>query len=254
MQLTCPNCGKPISAENINIQRMAAVCSACHTVFQFDPTSTSKSKRRKVKQPEHLTLDHTDDRLSMAFRTNFRLDKNMTFLSIAGFSIFFTFLVAIISQKGSTNPESVLLLQGFQLLLTFLYYWLALMLWNKTHIEISDTEIKVSRKPLPNFLTQPNKINVSGIERIRYEETPTSKKEAFDTPRFNVWAETEGGSRRLIVGDLVEDYAVFIVQQLNEFLEPDTAEDAARLLDDNREDEDVQEVDEVIAHSESSHN
>jgi hypothetical protein len=253
MQVVCPNCGESVSSENINIQRMSAVCPECDTVFEFDPT-VSKTKRRKVKQPEHLTLNEADGQLSMAFRTNFRLDKNQTFLSLAGLSIVFTFIAAIFDVRGSTNAEAAIIFQGLQVLLIFLYYSLGLMLWNKTHIEINHAEIKISRKPLPNVLTQPNKINVAGIEKIYYEETAASKKDGYDTPRFDVWAKTEGGHRRLIVGDVVEDYAVFIAQQLNEYLAPDTTDDVSRLLDENsRAVEDTHETgEEVLTRAESS--
>ena len=251
MQLICPNCGEPISSEHINIQRMVAVCSHCHTVFQFDP-SDSKIKRRKVKRPQHFTLDERDGRVDMAFRTNFRLDKNEAFLSSAGLSAFFTFLTAGLFVNYFANQESALMVAGFAVVTLLLYYRLALVAYNKTHIEISDESIEVSRKPLPNLLRQPNTISLSGIEKIRYEETPASKQESYDTPRYNVWAEAVDGHRKLIVGDVVEDYAVFISQQLNEMLGLGASPDVSRLQGDESEADNGQIPDEAITRSESS--
>ena len=252
MQLICPHCGAQVTSENINIQRFAAVCSACHTVFGFDP-SESKIKRRKVKQPGPITSDETDDHLNLAFRTNFRLDKNGAFLSSAGLSVCFTFITALDVAVYFAEPDFILVPLGFGFLTLCLYYWLALVVYNKTHIEISDTEIRVSRKPLPNFLRPTNTINLAGVERIRYEETAASRKEGYDTPRYHVWAEVVDGNRRLVVGDVIEDYAVFLSQRLNEFLDLDSAPDASRLQDAERESEDGQLPDVFTAQSESSH-
>ncbi len=248
MQLICPHCGKPVAAENINIQQMAAVCPNCHTVFQFD-ASDAKIKRRKVKQPRQITSDETDSHLNIAFRTNFRLDRNQSFILSASFSLLFTFMTLFIGGAYIGTNESLILPLGFGVLTVMLYYWLGLVVYNKTHIEVSDEEINVSRKPLPDFLNQANTIALSGIEMIRYEETAASKKEGYDTPRYNVWAEVVEGKHKLIVGDVVEDYAVFVSQRLNEYLDLDTAPEVSRLLDDEEEADDAQVADDFIPQS-----
>lgn len=228
MQVTCPQCGTLVESDQINIQQMAAVCPNCHTVFQFAP-SASKVKRRKVKQPSQMISDESGGRLTLAFRTNFRLDKNETFISTAVLSAIFTFVTFILFQAGQ---EAVFIPVSFGLCALCLYYVLALMVYNKTHIEIEDETLTISRKPLPG-LAGTNTINLGGIESVHFEETPMSKKEGYDTPRYNVWAETVDGSRRLIVSELVEDYAIFVSQRLNEFLAPDT--DVSRLLEEESE-------------------
>jgi hypothetical protein len=248
MQLICPHCGKPVAAENINIQRMAAVCPSCHTVFQFDPSvSDSKTKRRKIKQPKQITSSESDNQLTIAFRTNFRLDQNEAFLATAGFSGLFTFMTILVASQS----DATIVTLGFGLFTLMLYYLLALVAFNKTHIEISDEEISVSRKPLPNLLTQPNTISLSEIEIVRYEETAASKKEGYDTPRYNVWAERVDGNRKLIVSDVIEDYAVFISQRLNEELDLDSEPDVSRLSDDQWETDDERATDELIRQSKS---
>jgi hypothetical protein len=251
MQLICPHCGKPVSAENINIQRMAAVCPACHTVFQFDPSeSASKTKRRKIKQPPQITSYERDEQVTIAFRTNFRLDKNEAFLSSAGFSVLFTFITIMMMVTGKSDAALFSPIFGFFAL--FFYYVTALVAYNKTYIDISDDQITVTRKPLPNPLTQADTISLAGIESIGYEETAASKKEGYDTPRFNVWAEIVDGKRRLIVGDVVEDYAVFISQRLNELLDVDSELDVSRLSDDEWQAGDERTTDEHIRQSKSS--
>lgn len=238
MQLTCQNCGEPIPSENINIQQMTAVCPACSTVFQFEAPD-AKAKRRKVKHPAHLTIRESDQRMNMIFRTNFLLMRNENFLATAMMSVTFTFVSLIIVSKylsESSLPTLVVML-GFGLVTLVSYYLLALTVFNKTHIEADDEHIQVSRKPLPVLWDEPQDIHVAGVRRIRYTETPASVREGYDVPRYNVWAEMIDGGRKPIVSDVIDDYAIFIAQQLNEYLNLDTGRDVARLVDDEIVDE-----------------
>lgn len=255
MQIICPQCSEQVPAERINIQRMAAVCPACHTVFQFDP-SPPRAKRQKVKQPPHLEMDEGESHLRMAFRTNFRLGENAPFLFSMFLSVFFTFLTLIVVSRNSVNPSVMVIGAGFGLATVALYYWVALTVYNKTHIEVDDEEIRVARRPLPNLLSQPETIPLAGIDQIQVEETPTSKEAGYTTPRYNLWARTANGKRRLIVGDLVEDYADFAAQRLNELLDLDTTPptpDISRLVDTEWEAEDPQAPDALHSQSQSSH-
>lgn len=230
MQLTCPNCGEHIPSENINIQQMTALCPTCSSVFVFEPPGT-KSKRRKVKQPENLIVREADQQLSLAFRTNFRLDKNETFLSTGIMSVFSTFMTAATTAAYIFDDAPFVIPLCFGLVTLFLYYLVALIIFNQTHIDVNEESIHISRKPIPDFGTQLRDINLSGIERIRHAETPVSIREGYDTPRHNVWAEMIDGSRKIIVSDVIDDYAAFITQRLNEYLDLDSQTDSSRLTD-----------------------
>ena len=225
MQVNCPNCGEKVPAENINIQKMTAVCPACDTVFSFD-LPEDKAKRRKVKQPANLSLRDDHEALQIAFRTNFRLERNEAFLTsaVGAFSMTLVSLVML----GLPRMPFVLPLVFMLLALAF-FYGLALIVVNQTHIEMDEDTIKVTRKPIPNPFNQGYEVPLAGVEAIKYEETALSKKEAYDTPRYQVWAQTEDGSRRIIVNDVTEDYAVFITQRLEERLETDAELDISRL-------------------------
>jgi hypothetical protein len=135
--------------------------------------------------------------------------------------------------KFTAGGITALLVIGFGLITLCLYYCLALMTINKTHIRLDDEKIQVSRHPLPNLLAQSNEIGLAGIASITYEETSASKKEGYDTPRYRVWAETADGRRKLIVNDVIEDYALFISQSLNARLE--AGPDISRLIDQEEE-------------------
>jgi hypothetical protein len=227
MQVNCPNCGEKVIAENINIHKMTAVCAACDTVFPFE-LPEAKAKRRKVKQPAKLTLRDAET-LQMEFWTNFRLERSDAFLSsvFGGVSTAFVALILI----GSEGVPPILPL-SFLLIAIALFYRLALIVVNKTHIEMDEDAIRVTRKPIPSLLNQEYEVPLAGVSAIKYEETAISKKEAYDTPRYRVWAETEDGSHRTIVNDVTEEYAVFIAQRLEERLHMDAADlDVSQLED-----------------------
>jgi hypothetical protein len=229
MQLTCPNCAQEIPAENINIQKMAAVCPACNTVFPFDMPDT-KAKRRKVKQPRHLVLRDAET-LSMTYRTNFRLDKDQAFVSNGTMSLVFTFITLLLANEFATGEVPVLLPLTFAVATLYTFYALALRIYNATHIEMDEDTIMVSRQPLPRILARTEEVDLSGVVAIKCEETPKSIKESYDTPRFNVYAEMADGRHKIIVTDVIEDYGFFIAQRLEERLDTDDDVDVSRLED-----------------------
>ena len=137
MHVNCPNCGEKVTAENINIQKMTAVCGACDTVFRFD-LPEAKAKRRKAKQPARIVLRDAET-LQMEFRTNFRLDRNEAFISSI-FGITSLTLIALLLFGQQKSPFFL----PFAFLLGALgfFYWLMLIVFNKTHIEMDENAIK----------------------------------------------------------------------------------------------------------------
>ncbi len=248
MRVTCPHCGEVIPSANINIQRMTAVCPACDNVFQFEAPA-AKTKRRKVKQPEQLDLRETEDRLHLAFRTNFRLDQHEAFRSSMVMSLVFTFITLMMIGAFSTKEDVPLIMPGvFVLITAAMYYWTALIAYNKTHIDVDHERIKVTRQPLPSPFNQITEYDLAGIAAIRYEETPASRKAGYDTPRYRVWADMGDGGRKIILNDLIEEYALFVVQVLNERLSQEAGDEhLSHHLDDAGEALDEHEANKSIA-------
>lgn len=250
MKINCPNCNAHISADNINIQTMTAVCAACDTVFKFKPPQDKSKRPRKVKQPEKLLLREVDDQLHAQFHTNWRLDQNETFVASSVLSITFlsvSLLMFFISLFDSTETSPILPLMGalFFFVSMFALYRIALLTYNKTHIDMQNDVVTVSRHPLRSPFDPTRTISMANVERIRCEETKKSKKEEYDTPRYRVWAETADGQQKLIINDVTEEYAYFITQVLDEHLVTYT------LNDDNFDDGDYELLtdDDVFLHS-----
>jgi len=233
MKLNCPNCGEPIPADQINIQQMAAVCPNCDTVFSFQPPS-EKSKRRKIKQPAHLTL-HDGEPLEMAFRTNWRFETDQTTTTAGFLAVFFTIFSLVMFNLGLDGDLPLIIPMLFGVVGLSSMYRLATRLYNKTHIVMDEATINVNRQPLPALASQAQAINLADVTAIHCDETEASIREQYDTPRYRVWAETSGGTRRVIVDNLVEDYAFFVAQQLQQRLELDTEHDISHLTTEQHE-------------------
>jgi hypothetical protein len=249
MQVRCPNCGLKATAENINIQKMTAVCAACDTVFPFDlPEAKAKTKWRDVRQPEKLVLRDAET-LRMEFATNFRLEQNGDFIvsMLGGPGLILLGLLMVGAEDVPSFAPLVLFAMA-----AGIFYWLALNVLNKTHIEMDEDAITVERKPFPNPLRQKLEIPLDGVTAIKYEETAISKKEAYDTPRYRVWAETTDGISRTIVNDVIEDYAVYIAQALQERLYTEPDQDISRLEADDDELDDSADAYEVLRKSQKN--
>ncbi len=236
MQLTCPQCNQPVEADNINIQQLVALCPACSAVFEFSmPRARNKPKRRKVQRPEHLRVEETD-RLQLAFRTNFRLDKDENFINSATLSAAFSFVAVLMIALNLEGEGPLILPLLFSLLSALAWFWLATLTYNKTHIVMGEECIQVSRQPLPS-LGKTRTITLSGIDSISAEETTASQEQGYDTPRYHVWANAIDESRKLIVGDVTENYALYIAGRLDEYLHRDEIAEVGRLELDKPSDE-----------------
>ncbi|MCY4021099.1 MAG: hypothetical protein OXG39_16940 [Chloroflexi bacterium] len=228
MQLHCPRCNHPIEAEQINIQKLVALCAQCSGVFDISHPR-AKAKRRKVRRPPHLR-QYSQDPLHLGFRTNFRLDKSESFQSSAILSGVFSLVTLLMTGLFLEGEVPIFLPLMFVIMAIAAIYALATNAYNQTHIRIEDEAIHVSRAPLPS-LTRARRIDLDGVESFAVEETAASQREGYDTPRYHVWAHDADGGRRLVNGDLPEEYASYIASQLNQRLIPDEAANAARLSD-----------------------
>lgn len=235
MQLQCPNCNKIVPAENINIQQMAAVCPHCDAVFRFDlsePEKDQPMRRRKVKQPQRLQLNDDEHHLHMAFRTNFNPAEDGNLMGAAALTAAFGFLSVIMGATWLEDGEFVLLFFTLVFMTTAILsgYAAATIAYNKTYIDMDDAQLLITRGPIPE--RRPIELGLVGVKAFRYEETPASKRESYDLPRYNVWAEMIDGARKPLLSDLIDDYAVFITQQLNARLPEEAEPNLARLSDE----------------------
>lgn len=234
VRLHCPNCGHPVDAEQINIQRMVALCERCSSVFDIN-RQQPKTKRRKTKRPQQLQI-LMEDPLHLAFRTNFRLDKNENFTASAIFSGVFSLVTLLMAGLYLENEVPIILPLVFVTMACVALYSLATIVYNKTHIRLDAASVQVSRRPLPS-LTRERQLELDDVDAFYAEETAASRREGYDTPRYNVWVSYAEGGRKLVSGDIIEDYANYVASALNRNLAREEHSSAARLSENPLEDQ-----------------
>ena len=244
MQLHCPQCDQPVNAEHINIQQMVALCEHCSSVFDIN-RQPAKTKRRKIKRPQQLRILATDP-LHLAFRTNFRLDKSENFTTSAILSGVFSLVALLMAGLYIEGEVPIFLPLMFMVMASAALYSLATIAYNKTHIQLDSESIYVSRRPLPS-LTQARQLELHDVDAYSAEETAASRREGYDTPRYHVWVHYAHGGRKLVSGDLTEDYANYVASQLHLQLHQDDAGSAARLRDAQPTEQAVEQTSDTIA-------
>ncbi len=208
---------------------MAALCAACGSVFEI-VIPRAKAKRRKVERPPALRL-LSDEPLHLAFRTNFRLDKNENFQASASMGGVFSLVALLMTGLYLEGDLPVFLPLIFAALACVALYSLATIVYNTTQIRLDSEAIHIARGPLPSF-TRPRQISLEGVDSFSADETAASQREGYDTPRYHIRAHYADGARRLVIGDLTEDYAEYIAGQLNRRLRDEDEQIAQRLSDD----------------------
>jgi hypothetical protein len=217
MALHCPNCGAEIPAENINIQKMAALCSACNHVFAFSADSGTgpKHKRRKLKKPKRLSLEGEGDRLEISYLRV--LDQN-AYGALAGIgfaALIFTmgFLAVLLSPdvpKGTLIVPAVFMIP--------LWYIIAVILTTVTRITADRESVAIKTGPLPFPNTDAKSLDSDDIIRVFCEETADSQKNQSGTRYYRISAELVDGSQVTLLGSLPQEYAFYITQALEAHL------------------------------------
>ena len=214
MQLTCPNCQTPITVDLINIQEMTAVCGTCHTVFGFERPQ-SKQKQRKLKEPDTFDVRESDDNLHMSFRSISRWYADDNIIGGLGGGLAF-FLVGFFFRNGAEFPAILPLVFWSAALFSLL--WTIAFVVNRTHINMNDESIDVSRKPISALSSIRKSIDMTNVVAIHIDETAQSKTEGYETPKYRIWAEMSDRRQETILKDLVEPYASVVAQRLQSYL------------------------------------
>lgn len=243
MRLSCIECGKTIPAGNINVQEMIAVCSDCDTVFRFE-LSDDKPKRRKMKAPERMIV-HEDAPLHLSFSRVFGQEARSGLFGISFATFIFT--VIVITTVGGflagDIPIFVPLLIG--LLWSAGLYTVASLFFNTVTILNDGNQIRASHHPLPHPLQERDvAIDITAIQRIYLEQSYTSKRTGAAEKSFHIYIETFDGTRLVLLKGVPENYAMYIVQQINTQLVEQSA-DAVSRLEETPEENDVMMQDEA---------
>lgn len=222
-QLTCPHCGSPISAEQINIQKTLAVCPACATVFDFSatvsdpapiPAAAHKRKRRKVKQPEHITIQPNATGLDLVYKWGIKSESQSTLFWMglwAVIAIAISIVFPLLSGEAIFGGDSPFWL-GTLFVGGFPFYYFLCLFTNSTRFLLDEDQLQVRTTPLWFWGAGHATVDTADVEAV-YSEVADDEDDGY-----NVYARLRDGERKLLLEGLLKNDAEFIAQEMNSAL------------------------------------
>lgn len=224
-QLHCPNCSTMIPPENINVQKVIAVCPNCAAVFNFADTVASgqKIKRRKSKKPDHITHTETDDSLvlEMPFLQTIHNKIGVGVLGVVIIGLYAMILIGILTDPQLEIAPLVILSLIFLPIVIGAFG----SLFARQTVEVNTEELKHEvRLGMPVYH---RKMPIEDIVDVTAEEM-SATRESIAEARYNLYAEKYDGRQDMFIQNLPEEMATYTQQALSNYLATDDA-DSARL-------------------------
>ena len=222
-QLTCPHCGSPISAEQINIQKTLAVCPACATVFDFSATVSTpavviptahKRKRRKVKQPEHITIQPNATGLDLVYKWGIKSESQSTLFWMglwAVIAIAISIVFPLLSGEAIFSGDSPFWL-GTLFVGGFPFYYFLCLFTNSTRFLLDEDQLQVRTTPLWFWGAGHATVDTPDVEAVYWELAEDADE---DDENYTVYARLRDGERKKLLEGILKQDAEFIAQELN---------------------------------------
>jgi hypothetical protein len=231
MQLSCQSCGKPIPAQDVNIELAIAKCGACHAVFNFSEQvgTGNLAARPAVGLPKRFTMENWGPELVITRRWFNHTVWFLFFFCLAwdGFLVFWYGMLVAAFNGGQGNAFSwfaAFFPIAHVAVGVWLTYVVACTFLNRTVIRVSaGAELSVQHGPVP----WPGNCKVPTIDLKQLfctEVSPYRVSARFSPPTeyggsFSVLAIKGDDSRLTLVSGLAGlDEALFIEQQVEQYL------------------------------------
>lgn len=219
-QLHCPSCSAPVLADDINITKMVAKCSQCHTVFSFETefpaTSAPVYAKPEILMPVGIEV--------LRLLSEVQIEISWRKTSGSFFLLFTIIWNAIVLPMAVvmivTGSLEMLLFLSLHLTvgLVFLYITLANML-NTTYITVSSRRLVVEHKPLRMPFYPGHDLSSYDIRQlhvVKYEQGKTNGRPVF---AFALCLTLKSGLEvKLLKGLKTAEQAQYIEQEIERFL------------------------------------
>lgn len=190
MQLYCRQCGKEIQAENINIDKMIAKCSACNAVFSFadmyeGTLGKPKASYEDLPIPDGITVQQEMDYLLIEKKWS-----RTTAIFLILFSIIWNGMIWGIFIPSSYGADFTfnLFLIPFVLIGIFVAYMGFGNLLNTTIIRVDNEALDIKHVPLP-FPSK--RIAVSDIQQLYTRQRISRGKNGTTVSYWRLFATME---------------------------------------------------------------
>ena len=217
MELNCPHCGARIRAEDINIQKMVAVCHQCDHIFDFSHLGFGrKKKRRPPPAPKRLRVQDDEEQLTLSYRMALGIAPRIG-LGATLFGAIVPLLLLFFITPNDPSPPPPLFLLFWSLIC---WYAVAMFVTTTTRITLDEDTLDIKDGPLPFPISDDKTLNLADITRIFHDESTESWPPGVTA--HHVRAELTTGARITLVSHLPRDYAAYIAWALDDGLQSET--------------------------------
>lgn len=231
MQVICRSCGKPIPAEDVNLDTVLAKCRACHAVFDFSgqvktaapPQAKLKRDRGEIPMPRQFRVEERD--LGLVITRRWRRGPALFFLVFSGFwnLVVSIFVVAFVgglmkSESGGSPPWFMGLFLTPFVLVGIGTGWAALaLLLNRTTIRVEGGRLTVSHAPI--WWPGRRDLETAAVDQLYCEEYVAYSQNDVPQYRLGVRALLKDGSKlKLVTGMEDASQALYLEQLLEKHL------------------------------------
>lgn len=218
MRLNCPDCKKDIKAADINLEKMMAKCSHCHSLFKFDEKiDLGRPVRPEIFLPKGMDVFELRSEIEIQITWRDTLNSFLVFFTIVWNAFV---LPAAVFAIISLRPMIVLGLSFHLLVGISLLYYLLTTLYNTTFITADSRHLRIEHRPLKLPFYPNQDIPVYDIDQIYVNKYVKSKTNGRPDYAFAVEAILKNKEHvRIVKGIQYPDQALYIEQEVERFLE-----------------------------------
>lgn len=235
LDIKCKNCGEPIPAKDLNINKTLAKCNDCGSVFTFEDDLFFGGRRGR---PEFVMPEGTEV-LKLLTSMEIELDwfKSMKRSNIA-FEVMFTVLWntllfgMMIAMIVGGAGISVLFLTIHLVVGLGLAYRLLGKFINKTLIKINKDRISLEHGPIKQFTKKERLIKSSDIQQLYVSEYFTNVK-VNDRPQkaYGLYAILSNNKKIRLINDCNKETALYLEQEIERYLNIEDSEISGELTE-----------------------
>ncbi len=216
MPIRCPQCGREVPADDVNLEQALGRCKACNIVFSCAqaPGAAPRPAKPQIGMPPNFTLTHEGPEFVLTRRWYTPAAWGLVLFCMVWDGIVGFFIVMAWTHNGPLGVKLFPLIHGsVGVLVTYLC---AAMFVNRTTIRVDPQGVSVAHGPLP--WPGAASFQRGELQQLFCEEKVTSTKNGVNYT-YNVVAIRRDNTRVPFVSSLDKpDQALFIEEKVEALL------------------------------------
>lgn len=220
LKLACQQCGAPIAAANINIEKAIAKCDMCGCVFSFDQLLPRNEETTKpplnIELPEGIDILKLTHELTLYIKWSNAFNKFLLLFAAIWNSVVLLFVIIAIA----TGTWIILLFISIHLSVAIgLSYYLIAQWLNTTQISVTGQRLAITHQPVWVPLYKNREIDSTSIKQLFCSQYEAGKVNNRPQYAYEVKLITQSGEEiRLMHGLKKAVQAQYIEQQIEQYL------------------------------------